>query len=138
MKISLLALIAAYAEAIKVESDQGYNIYWEFAPKPPPMWDVVSRGERKVKDFADEQLEAAMKRNPSSGTWPIAKIPEPEEPKKEVKPHYWKQPWEFVVKKGNSDFNDVQVDKALKRIPEPIVLDGKALKGSNPPDDHSW
>ena len=136
MKLSLLALIAASAQAIKVESDQKYNLYYEFAPPPPKMWDVVARGS--VKDFADANVEAAMKRNPTSGTWPIATIPEPVPEKKEVKPHYWKQPWEFVVKKGNSGFNDVQVDKALKLIPEPIVLDGKALKGAEPPMDHSW
>ena len=137
MKLSLLALIAASAQAIKVESDQKYNLYYEFAPPPPKMWDVVARGS--VKDFADANVEAAMKRNPSSGSWPIEPVgPDPLDEKPAPKPHYWKQPWEFIVKKGNSAFNDVQVDKALSRIKEPIVLDGKAIAGANPPMDHSW
>ena len=79
-----------------------------------------------------------MKRNPSSGTWPITPAPDHiYDPKPEPKPHYRKQPWEYVVKKGNSEFNDVQVDKALKKIPEPIVLDGKAVPSGNSPMDHS-
>ena len=39
--------------------------------------------------------------------------------------HYVKQPWEQVVKKGNSDFSDKQVAKAVKLIPEPIAIGGK-------------
>ena len=136
MKFITLGMIIAATSAIKVE--EGYNLYWEVADlNKPHIWSVVKRGS--VRDFADANVEAAMKRNPSSGSWPIEPVgPDPLDEKPAPKPHYWKQPWEFIVKKGNSAFNDEQVDKALKLIPEPIVMDGKALKGAAPPMDHSW
>ena len=136
MKFITLGMIIAATSAIKVE--EGYNLYWEVADlNKPHIWSVVKRGS--VRDFADANVEAAMKRNPSSGSWPIEPVgPDPLDEKPAPKPHYWKQPWEFIVKKGNSAFNDEQVDKALKLIPEPIVMDGKALKGAEPPMDHSW
>ena len=140
MKFITLGMIVAAVSAVKVDqaADQGYNLYWEVADlNKPYIWSVVKRGS--VRDFADANVEAAMKRNPSSGDWPVPPAPViPDEAPKEKKPHYWKQPWEFIVKKGNSAFNDVQVDKAIKLIPEPIVLDGKALPAGNPPMDHSW
>ena len=46
----------ASTQAIKVESDQKYNLYYEFAPPLPKIWSVVSRGS--VKDFADANVEA--------------------------------------------------------------------------------
>ena len=136
MKFFTLGMLVAATSAINV--DEGYNLYYEIADRHlPPIWSVVKRGG--VRDFADDNVKAAMERNPSSGTWPIVQVPEvPDTPPAEPKPHYWKQPWEFVVKKGNSAFNDVQVDKALAKIKEPIILDGKALAGAAPPMDHSW
>ena len=125
MKFLTLGMIVAAASAINV--DEGYNLYWEVANlNKPDIWSVVKRGS--VRDFADANVEAAMKSNPSSGTFPFAAAPNHifEEPK-EDKPHYAKQPWEYIVKKGNSAFNDVQVEKAVKLIPEPIVLNGKAV-----------
>ena len=138
MKFTTLSMLVAATAAVKIENNEAYNLYWEVADlKKIPIWSVVKRGDSR--DFADANVEAAMKRNPSSGEWPITPVaPDAVGPKDPPKPHYWKQPWEFVVKKGNSDFNDAQVDKALKLIPEPIVLGGKALKGNSPPLDHSW
>ena len=137
MKVFSLAMIAA-ASAIQLDQESGYNLYWEVADlHKPDIWDVVKRGG--VKGFADMNVEKAMKRNPSSGEWPIAQVePIYDLPEKVVKPHWTKQPWEYVVKKGNSGFNDKQVNKALAKIPEPIVLDGKVTAGGNPPADHSW
>ena len=138
MKFTTLASMIVATQAVKIQSEEAYNLYWEVADRnKPPMFDVVKRGDSR--DFADANVEMAMKANPSSGTWPITPVKfEPFAPKPEPKPHYWKQPWEFVVKKGNSGFNDVQVDKALKLIKEPIVLGGKAVAAGAPPMDHSW
>ena len=136
MKFITLCMLFAATEAINVE--EGYNLYWEVSDRNKPhIWSVVKRGS--VRDFADANVQAAMKTNPSSGTWPIDPAPDHIfRPEVEKKPHYTKQPWEYIVKKGNSAFNDIQVDKALKKIPEPIVLDGKAIAPGNPPMDHSW
>ena len=129
MKVFTLAMIAAATSAVQIQQESSYNLYWELADRnKPPIWSVVKRGD--VRDFADDNVEKAMRRNPSSGTWPIATIPEPAPPKPEDLPPFWfKQEWERVVQKGNSAFNDVQVDKALAKIPEPIVVDGKIKSG---------
>ena len=69
-----------------------------------------------------------MMTNPSSGTWPVAPAPKPPAPAQvDDTPHYAEQPWEGVVKKGNSAFNNIQVEKALKLIPEVIAIDGVAI-----------
>ena len=79
----------------------------------------------------------AMKINPSSGTWPIVEAPlmtdstNQDNTAKRLAEKY--QDWETVVKKGNAAFSDVQVEKAVKLIPEPIAIDGKVVKAGNPP-----
>ncbi len=48
-----------------------------------------------------------MKANPdNAGAWPYSDAPADYKKPKEQKPHWAKQDWERVVKKGNSDFND--------------------------------
>ena len=104
------------------------------------MWEVVHRDTKSAYDFATANVEKAMKANPSSGTWPIA----PEAPlgnaigldndNKRLAAQY--RPWEEIVKKGNAAFSDIQVEKALKLIPEPIAINGKVVPGNlNPPSD---
>ena len=63
-----------------------------------------------------------MKANPSNaGAWPYAPVETPRFDHAYVKPPFWaKQPWEFVVKKGNSPYNDKQVEKAVLIKKEPI------------------
>ena len=112
---AVLALIAS-TQAVQLE----YNDYFA---TPPPIWDVVKRGSER--DFADDQVRAAMKRNPSSGTWPVPVVEKHYDASGDLDMHYVKQPWESVVKKGNSGFSDIQVAKATKLIPEPIVINGK-------------
>ena len=47
-----------------------------------------------------------MKANPSNaGNWPVAEVAYSQDDAI-PKPHYAKQDWELVVKKGNSAFND--------------------------------
>ena len=103
--------------------------YTPFKLKPDPtvtygdVMDVVKRGS--VKAFADMNVEKAMTINKSSGKFPVpdAKVEEVEEPKIAQ----GTQNWEFFVKKGNSDFSDTQVEKALDLIPEPIIINGKVM-----------
>ena len=58
------ALLAA-AQAIQ------YTDYFFKQKLPNSMWDVVQRDSKSVYDFATENVEKAMKANPTSGTWPI-------------------------------------------------------------------
>ena len=129
MKFTAVFALIASTQAVQLE-------YTNFFATPPPIWDVVKRGSER--DFADDMVRAAMKTNPSSGEWPVPIVRKIYDATGDLDMHYVKQPWESVVKKGNSAFNDVQVDKALAKIKEPIVLDGKALEGAGPPMDHSW
>merc|ERR1719389_1360848 len=117
-----VALFAGLSQAIKIESD--YAIWHSVAP-PPPMWDVVKRG---AHDFQDLNVEKAMKLNPSNaGSWPIAPVVETSWEKVIEKPPYWaKQDWERVVKKGNSAYNDKQVEKAMQLKGEPIRVPSEA------------
>ena len=65
--MKFFALLAA-AQAIQY-------VDYQYKPKTYEsnyMWDVVHRDSKKVYDFATENVEKAMKLNPSSGTWPIA------------------------------------------------------------------
>ena len=135
--MKFFALLAA-AQAIQY-------VDYRFKPKTYDsnyMWDVVHRDTKSAYDFATANVEKAMKLNPSSGTWPIP----PEAPfsnsigigldddNKRLAAQY--RPWEEVVKKGNAAFSDVQVEKALKLIPEPIVINGEVVPvKSNPPTD---
>ena len=114
---AVLALIAS-TQAIQLE----YN---DFFTTPPPIWDVIKRGD--ARDFADENVKAAMKANPTSGEWPVPVVPkQPQKPEKDGE-HWEKQPWEQVVKKGNSEFSDKQVAKAQALKPEVIAIGGKAI-----------
>ena len=66
MKFNTLSMLVAAATAVQVKNAEGYNVYYEIADQSkPPIWSVVKRGG--VRDFADANVEAAMKRNPSSG-----------------------------------------------------------------------
>ena len=112
---AVFALIAS-TQAVQLE----YN---DFFTAPPPIWDVVKRGD--ARDFADDNVKAAMKANPTSGEWPVPVVEKKVE--KVEKIHYEKQPWESVVKKGNSDFSDTQVAKASALKPEVIAIGGKAV-----------
>ena len=125
--MKLLAIIlASTASAVQMEYTP-FQLY-----KPPKkdygdMMEIVKRGD--VEDFTISKMSDAMKRNPSSGKWPI----EPEvysDPPMKKHPHWYTQDWETVVKKGNADAMDKNVDDALKRIPEPIVINGKVQKPS--------
>ena len=111
-----VARLAGLTQAIKLDAD--YAIWHSVAP-PPPMWSVVSRGAR---GFEDKNVEMAMRANPSNaGEWPIAPVVTTNWDKALEKPPYWaKQDWERIVKKGNSPYNDKQVEKAMTVKPEPI------------------
>ena len=119
--MKFFALLAA-AQAIQ------YVPYQFKSKAPSSMWDVVQRDSKSSYDFATENVEKEMKANPSSGTWPIP--PEPplgnamglDNGSKRLAGQY--SQWEDVVKKGNAAFSDIQVEKAIKLIPEPIVIDG--------------
>jgi hypothetical protein len=119
-----VALFAGLSQAIKIESD--YAIWHSVAP-PPPMWDVVKRG---AHGFQDLNVEKAMKLNPSNaGEWPIAPVVTTSWDKVLEKPPYWaKQDWERVVKKGNSPYNDKQVEKAMQLKGEPIRVPSEGAK----------
>ena len=113
--LAFLALIAV--QAVQLE----YN---EFNKPAPPIWTVVKRGDSR--DFADDNVKKAMELNPTSGSYPIA--PAPKEPIKPDTTEPWgKQPWEFVVKKGNSKFSDGQVAKAQALKKEVIAINGKVV-----------
>ena len=120
MKITGFFALMATTQAIKTE----YTIYDPDFKLAPPIWSVIKRGA--ARDFADANVQKAMERNPSSGEWPIPPAPLPP-PVIDNTPHWAKQPWESVVKKGNSEFSDTQVTKALKLIPEVIAIEGKAV-----------
>jgi hypothetical protein len=119
-----VALFAGLSQAIKIESD--YAIWHSVAP-PPPMWDVVKRG---AHGFQDLNVEKAMKLNPSNaGEWPIAPVVTTSWDKVLEKPPYWaKQDWERVVKKGNSPYNDKQVEKAMQLKGEAIRVPSAGAK----------
>jgi hypothetical protein len=70
----------------------------------------------------------AMKANPTNaGAWPYANVETPRFDHDKVKKPFWaKQPWEFVVKKGNSPYNDKQVEKAVLIKKEPIRVPSEA------------
>ena len=116
MKFTAVFALIASTQAVQLE-------YTNFFAAPPPIWDVVKRGSER--DFADDMVRSAMKRNPSSGEWPVPIVRKIYDPTGDLDMHYEKQPWEAIVKKGNSDFSDKQVAKAVKLIPEPIVINGK-------------
>ena len=116
MKFTAVFALIASTQAVQLE-------YTNFFATPPPIWDVVKRGSER--DFADDMVRAAMKTNPSSGEWPVPIVRKIYDATGDLDMHYVKQPWESVVKKGNSDFSDTQVAKAVKLIPEPIVINGK-------------
>ena len=122
MKFTFAAAIIAGASAIQLN-----NEYVIFNKPPPDIWSVVKRGER---DFQDANVEMAMKSNPeNTGEWPVAPADQFNwSPPKVKEPHWAKQDWEAVVKKGNSDFNDDQVDAALSRKKEPILINGEPVK----------
>ena len=93
------------------------------------MHDVVKRGD--VKEFADMNVEKAMKINKSSGKWPVAEVSDllDDIPYHAPAPQYW----DAVVKKGNEEFNDKAVDMAMKLKDEPIVINGKIMPASEDP-----
>ena len=124
MKFTYIAAALIGAQAIKIQSDNEYAIY-QNRHDAPPLWSVVKRGEH---DFQDLNVEMAMKANPSNaGAWPVAAVIEPRfDHVKENKPFWAKQPWEFVVKKGNSPYNDKQVEKAVLLKKEPIRVPSEA------------
>ena len=129
MKFTLAAaVLCGLTQAIKLDNE--YAIWHSLAP-PPPIWDVVKRGEH---GFQDLNVEMAMKANPSNaGEWPIKQYVEPDfSHALEKKPFWAKQDWEFVVKKGNNGYNDKQVDKAMLVKGEPIRVpsEGSADKAA--------
>ena len=73
-----------------------------------------------------------MLANPdNAGTWPVPPAPEPvKEDILPKKPHWAKQAWESVVKKGNSAFSDDQVAAAEQRKKEPILIAGEPVKAT--------
>ena len=105
--ICAIALIGA-TSAINLQSE--YPVWGAINP-PPPMNDVVKRG---AEDFSNKYVEMAMKANPTNaGNWDYPDVDYSQDDDL-PKPHWAKQDWEDVVKKGNSDFNDKQVMKAEK------------------------
>ena len=116
MKYTAVFALIASTQAVQLE-------YTNYFAIPPPIWDVVKRGDSR--DFADDNVRAAMKANESSGKWPVPIVEKKYDATGDLDMHYEKQPWEQVVKKGNSEFSDKQVAKAVKLIPEPIVINGK-------------
>ena len=126
MKFAIFAVLAAGTQAIKLDNE--YAVWHSLAP-PPPIWSVVKRG---AHGFQDDNVEMAMKANPdNAGEWPVAPAPELDVDKVlPKKPHYAKQAWESVVKKGNSGFNDDEVDAALSRKKEPILSAGEPNKAT--------
>merc|ERR1719482_2168102 len=118
-----VALLAGLTQAIKLDNE--YAIWHSVAP-PPPMWEVVKRG---AHDFQDLNVEKAMKLNPdNAGEWPIKPVVTTSWDKVLEKPPYWaKQDWERVVKKGNSGYNDKQVEKAMQLKGEPIRVPSEGV-----------
>ena len=126
MKFAVFAVLAAGTQAIKLDNE--YAVWHAVAP-PPPIWSVVKRGAHGVQD---DYVEMAMNANPANaGEWPVAPVEELD-PAKVLpkKPHWAKQNWESVVKKGNGAFNDDMVDAALSRKKEPILVDGEPVKAT--------
>ena len=73
MRFIAFAALIASATALKVESENEYNIWWEVAPPPKKLFEVVKRGEH---DFQDLNVEKAMNANPNNaGTWPVPDAP---------------------------------------------------------------
>ena len=126
MKFTIFAVLAAGTQAIKLENE--YAVWHSLAP-PPPIWSVVSRG---AHGFQDENVEKAMLANPdNAGEWPVPPAPELDVDKIiPKKPHWAKQSWESVVKKGNSGFSDDQVAAAEARKKEPILIAGEPVKAT--------
>ena len=120
MKYTAVLALVASTQAVQLE----YNDHFA---TPPPIWDVVKRGDSR--DFADDNVKKAMNANGSSGEWPVPVVEKHYDPTGDLDMHYVKQPWEQVVKKGNSDFSDKQVAKAVAKIPEPIAIGGKMIPG---------
>jgi len=77
-------------------------------------------------------VEMAMKANEANaGTWPVADAPNwNHKDFIEPKPHYAKQNWELVVKKGNSAFNDEQVANAETKKKEIQLINGEPDKAT--------
>merc|ERR1719230_275371 len=124
MKFTAAIALLGFTQAIKLDNE--YAIWHSVAP-PPPMWDVVKRG---AHGFQDLNVEKAMKLNPSNaGAWPIAPVVETTWEKHIEKPPYWaKQDWERIVKKGNSGYNDKQVEKAMQLKGEPIRVPSEGAR----------
>merc|ERR1740127_169658 len=124
MKFTAIVALLGLTQAVKIDNE--YAIWHSVAP-PPPMWDVVSRG---AHGFQDLNVEKAMKLNPSNaGEWPVAPVVTTNWDKALEKPPYWaKQDWERVVKKGNSGYNDKQVEKAMQLKGEPIRVPSEGAR----------
>ena len=124
MKFTALVALLGATQAVKLDSE--YAIWHSVAP-PPPMWEVVKRG---AHGFQDLNVEKAMKLNPSNaGEWPVAPVVTTNWDKALEKPPYWaKQDWERVVKKGNSGYNDKQVEKAMATKGEPIRVPSEGAR----------
>merc|ERR1740130_1071632 len=102
MKFTLAAaVLCGLTQAIKLDNEYAISL----TCSTTTIWDVVKRGEH---GFQDTNVEMAMKANPSNaGEWPIKQYVEPDfSHALEKKPFWAKQDWEFVVKKGNSGYND--------------------------------
>ena len=126
MKFALFAVLASGASAVKLENE--YRVWHSVAP-PPPIWSVVGRG---AHDVQDKYVEMAMKSNEANaGEWPVAPAPELDVDKIiPKKPHWAKQDWESVVKKGNAAFSDDQVAYAESKKKEPILISGEPVKAT--------
>ena len=132
-------LLVASASAVKVT----YEPYREKPIEYPlsDMWSTVKRGD--VYDFATQNVEKAMKANPSSGNWPIKDAPDLpnsiglDDDNKRLMARY--VPWETVVKKGTDQAaTNANVEAALSRKPEPVMIAGKVVNPANgtpPPED---
>ena len=94
------------------------------------MVDIVKRGD--VKDFADTNVDKAMKVNPSSGKFPVPDFHTDiidDVPAIPPRLDYW----DDLVVKGNEDFTNKQVLKAEALKPEPIVINGQVMKPRDDP-----
>ena len=68
MKYAAIALLISATQAIQY-------VPYQYKPKTYGtnyMWEVVHRDTKDAYDFATDNVEKAMKVNPSSGSWPIA------------------------------------------------------------------
>ena len=126
MKFALIAFIASGASAIKLENE--YAVWHSVAP-PPPIWSVVKRG---AHSFQDANVEMAMNANPdNAGEWPVPPAPEWSHVDfLDKKPHWAKQNWESIVKKGNSAFNDDMVMAASAKKKEIQLIGGEPDKAT--------